>query len=251
MALNSLAILDTAPEASFDALVATGRALFDVSSCLVSLIDKDRQWFKARSGLDANQTPRDISFCGHAILESDVFVIPDARADERFHDNPLVAGPPHIRFYAGAQIRLPSGYTIGTVCLLSPEPRADFNDEQRTQLRGLATLAIEVLAARALRAELDRERVVIERQKLLLEAAGRPLALLSADGVIQDATMAFEDLFDGAAEVGQTFDAALKALGHAGGFNPSATDATEITLADGNGCLRVEPDMTGFVVYPA
>lgn len=252
MALQSLDILDTDAETRFDDLVATGQALFGVETCLVSLVDTDRQWFKAKAGLDADQTGRDISFCGHAILEDQVFVIPNATEDDRFHDNPLVTGPPDIRFYAGAQLRLPSGYTIGTVCLLEPAPRYDFDLPQRLQLKRLADLAVEVIAARALGAELNRERTITERQKMLLEASGGPFALISAAGEIEDCTMMFANALGTDAEPGMSLDAALKDAGHAEGFDPAAAaaDGATINLADGT-ALRVDPDSTGFVVYPA
>lgn len=90
---------------------------------MVSLVDKDRQWFKSRFGLDAEQTSRDVSFCGHAILEDTVFVVHDTLEDPRFMDNPLVLNAPHIRFYAGAPIILSSGFRVGTVCVIDIEPR--------------------------------------------------------------------------------------------------------------------------------
>ena len=100
-ALRSLNLLDTASESVFDDLVHIGRALFDVPICLISLIDSSRQWFKAGAGLDAQAIERCISLCGHAILGRDVFVVPDALQDERFHDNPPVTEGPRIRFNAG------------------------------------------------------------------------------------------------------------------------------------------------------
>lgn len=122
-ALYELLLLDTPPEKRFDTIVEFAASEFDVPVCLISLIDRDRQWFKARFGMAACSTPRDISFCGHAILQPDIMVVPDAHDDERFADNPLVTHDPHIRFYAGAPLRLPSGHTIGTLCLIDTKPR--------------------------------------------------------------------------------------------------------------------------------
>ena len=122
-ALRELLILDTPPEERFDKIVQFAAQEFDVPIALISLIDENRQWFKARVGLDACETGRDVSFCAHAILQADIFVIPDARADERFADNPLVTAPPHVIFYAGAPLAMPNGYAVGTLCLIDHQPR--------------------------------------------------------------------------------------------------------------------------------
>lgn len=122
-ALRALLILDTPPEERFDRLVAFAAEEFDVPIALVSLVDENRQWFKARVGLDACETSRDISFCGHALTEPQGLLIEDALLDERFHDNPLVIGPPYIRFYCGVQLLLPSGHVAGTLCLIDAKPR--------------------------------------------------------------------------------------------------------------------------------
>jgi GAF domain-containing protein len=183
-ALKSLDLLDSQEEPDFNSAVHLGRALFGVPICLISLIDADRQWFKAKVGLDAAETPRDISFCGHAILGRDALVILNALEDPRFADNPLVTGPPNIRFYAGAPIRLPSGYCIGTLCLISPEPRADFTLEDRERLAHLAALAMNVITVRALRAELDAERMAADRMAAILDSVDIPMALTDAGGRI-------------------------------------------------------------------
>lgn len=122
-ALRALLILDTPPEERFDKIVHFAAEEFDVPIALISLIDRDRQWFKARVGLDVCETGRDISFCGHAIVQPDIFVIPDARADPRFADNPIVTGEPRVIFYAGAPLTEPTGHAIGTLCLIDHHPR--------------------------------------------------------------------------------------------------------------------------------
>ena len=122
-ALYELLLLDTPPEQRFDTIVEFAASEFDVPICLITLLDHDRQWFKARVGLDACSTGRDISFCGHAILQSDVLVIADAALDARFADNPLVTSDPNIRFYAGAPLILPSGMAVGTLCIIDTAPR--------------------------------------------------------------------------------------------------------------------------------
>lgn len=123
-ALRALLILDTPPEERYDRIVRFAAEEFDVPIALVSLIDQNRQWFKARVGLDVCETGRDVSFCGHAILQPEIFVIPDARQDARFADNPIVTGEPHVIFYAGAPFTEPTGHTIGTLCLIDHRPRA-------------------------------------------------------------------------------------------------------------------------------
>ena len=122
-ALRDLLILDTEPEGRFDAVTTYCQSRFKVEIALVSLVDSDRQWFKSTCGLDAKETPRDISFCGHAILQDNVMVVKDARQDERFHDNPLVVGAPYIQFYAGAPLKLSSENNVGTLCLIDPKAR--------------------------------------------------------------------------------------------------------------------------------
>ena len=123
MSLHSLRILDTPDEERFDRITRMAQRVFDVQICLVSLVDSDRQWFKSKQGTDASETPREISFCGHAILDDAVFVVNDASKDARFADNPLVTGTPNIRFYAGCPIQDPKGFRIGTLCLTDPKPR--------------------------------------------------------------------------------------------------------------------------------
>ena len=120
--LREMLILDTPPEDKFDVITAYCRSRFKVEIAVVSLVDADRQWFKSICGLDAKETPRNISFCGHAILQDEVMVIADARADTRFADNPLVIGPPSIRFYAGAPLKHSSGVNLGTLCLIDSRP---------------------------------------------------------------------------------------------------------------------------------
>ncbi len=122
-ALFELLLLDTPPEQRFDTIVEFAASEFDVPICLISLLDAERQWFKSRVGLATCSTPRDLSFCGHAILQREILVIPDALADPRFHDNPLVSADPHIRFYAGAPIVMPSGHALGTLCIIDTKPR--------------------------------------------------------------------------------------------------------------------------------
>lgn len=122
-ALHDLLLLDTPPDEKFDRVVRFAAEQLDVPIALVSLIDNDRQWFKARHGLDVTETSRDIAFCAHAILQPELFVVEDASLDERFADNPLVTSGPMIRFYAGAPLAAPHGERIGTLCVIDQKPR--------------------------------------------------------------------------------------------------------------------------------
>ena len=148
LSLHSLRILDSAPEERFDRVTRMARRVFDVDICLVSLVDADRQWFKSKQGLDACQTSREISFCGHAILEEKVFVVEDTHTDERFSDNPLVTGDPSIRFYAGCPVHAPDGHRIGTLCLIDKKPR-NFSPTEEKTLKDFAALVDDELASAA------------------------------------------------------------------------------------------------------
>lgn len=149
--LYELLLLDTPPERRLDKIVEFAASEFNVPICLISLIDSDRQWFKARVGIDACATPRDISFCGHALASSELLLVPDARLDARFHDNPLVSGAPHIRFYAGAPLTCRDGLVIGTLCLIDTVPRMLDAVEQAilTSLRDLALIELTSPQAQA------------------------------------------------------------------------------------------------------
>jgi len=144
--LRSLGVLDTAAEERFDRFTRLARRLFGVPIALVSLVDEDRQWFKSKQGLDVCETGRDVSFCGHAILGSEVLVIEDAREDERFADNPLVTGESNVVFYAGYPIVGPRGGHLGTLCLIDDRPRT-FSDEDRQALTDLGQMVSSELCA--------------------------------------------------------------------------------------------------------
>ena len=146
-ALRQLLILDTPPEERFDRIVAFAAQEFDMPIALISLIDAERQWFKAKVGLDAPETARDISFCAHAILKDETMVVPDTAQDQRFADNPLVTGGPGIQFYAGAPLKLPSGESIGTLCIIDQQPR-DLDRVDLAILASLRDLAVEELMRR-------------------------------------------------------------------------------------------------------
>ena len=147
-ALDDLHILDSPQEKLFDDLARLASQLCQTSIALVSLVDRERQWFKAQVGLDAVETSRDVAFCAHAILEPDhVFEVPDAALDERFASNPLVVGPPNIRFYAGAPIVTDDGYALGTICVIDTVPKK-LTSAQAACLQSLARQASALLTLR-------------------------------------------------------------------------------------------------------
>ena len=138
-ALASLDLLDTPPEERFDRITRLACRLFDVPIALVSLVDTDRQWFKSGEGFSVTETPRDIAFCGHTILDQRIMIVPDATVDARFADNPLVTGKDQIRFYAGCPLSAPDGSRVGAFCIKGREPR-QLSDEDQVLLKGLAEM---------------------------------------------------------------------------------------------------------------
>lgn len=150
-------ILDTVPEVVFDDLAELAGDICETPFSIISLVDESRQWFKAKLGINASETSRDISFCAHAILQPDLFIVPDTTKDERFQDNPLVTGDPHIRFYAGAPLVTPDGYALGTLCILDRVPR-ELKESQRKALRVLARMAVTQLELRRHSKELAKAK---------------------------------------------------------------------------------------------
>lgn len=164
--------MDTPPEQEFDALVKAAAAVCGVPISLISLVDQDRQWFKANVGLPGvTQTPREHAFCAHAILGQDLMEVTDAQKDERFADNPLVAGTPDIRFYAGAPLQLKDGSNAGTLCVIDREPRT-LTAQQREVLKLLAAAAVHSLEGR---------RAILTERKLHLEIAQSAAGLLESE----------------------------------------------------------------------
>lgn len=159
--LRRYGVLDTPTEKAFDDVVALASAICGVSMALVSLLDRDRQWFKAEVGLGASETPRDVSVCAHAILQKDLFEVPDATADNRFADNPLVTGEPHMRFYAGVPLITPEGLPLGTLCVLDTQPHV-LSDFQRDALKVLAKQVMTELELRRKAHELEEANAKLE-----------------------------------------------------------------------------------------
>ena len=156
-ALRAYDILDSDFEPIFDKVAQIAAAIFGAPVSLVSLVDDDRQWFKAAVGTDLRQTPRAQSFCSRAILARDVLDVPDAEADPRFSANPLVTGKPHIRSYAGAPLMSPEGYPLGTVCVIGDRARPPLPDDRRALLKQFAELVVLLMEERR------RLRTVSER----------------------------------------------------------------------------------------
>lgn len=179
-ALRGFAVLDTPAEADFDRFTRLAAKLFDVPIALVSLVDAERQWFKSDHGLGASQTPRELAFCAHAIHEEEPMVVPNALDDPRFHDNPLVSGDPHIRFYAGAPLRTSDGYALGTLCVIDRKPR-QLSQTQQELLHELGKLVMEQLEHRRQRMLAQRE---FEQLRTLLTALPAPVTVHQNGNVV-------------------------------------------------------------------
>nr|WP_297347014.1 sensor domain-containing diguanylate cyclase [uncultured Glaciecola sp.] len=164
-ALRTLQVLDTSHEERFDRVTRMAKRMFGVSISLVSLIDEDRQWFKSKQGLEVSETPRDISFCGHAINQDGLFIIPDAAEDERFYDNPLVTDSPKIRFYAGCPLEIKDGLKIGTLCLLDQSPKT-MDEEDKQLLKDLGAMVEQEIKSIQL-ATLDQLTLISNRRGFL------------------------------------------------------------------------------------
>jgi PAS domain S-box-containing protein len=179
--LRALGILDTPAEERFDRITRIASRLFDVPIVLVSLVDANRQWFKSCLGLEVRATPRTASFCAHAILDRNPLVIPDATADERFADNPLVLEDPHIRFYAGRPLAGPDGRLLGTLCVIDRRPRT-FSQGDLAALDDLAAWAEREIASAELGQALAARRESEARIEAILGSAADAILAVDGDG---------------------------------------------------------------------
>ncbi|MEM8877396.1 MAG: diguanylate cyclase [Pseudomonadota bacterium] len=220
-ALRSLNILDTTSEEFFDRMTGAVAAALDVPISLVSLVDADRQWFKSKVGLDAEETDREVSFCAHAICDSSLMEVSDAQRDERFRDNPLVTGEPNIRFYAGVPLRSKTGHNVGTLCAIDRQPRT-LTPEQRDLLEDFAAIVSDHLELRLAneRAQLAENRLLDavdalpdgfvlydhEDRLVLCNDRYRAIYAESAHAMVQGAT--FESIIRAGVENGQYPEAA-------------------------------------------
>lgn len=177
-ALREYAILDTLPEASYDDITRLASDICEAPIALVSLVDRDRQWFKSKTGVDLSETPREVAFCAHAILEPDLFVVPDARDDSRFADNPLVINPPHVRFYAGAPLLTSRKEALGTLCVLDKVPRT-LTERQKDLLRALSRQVMAQLELRRHIAQQHQYREMLEEIQRKLEETNEKLLIES------------------------------------------------------------------------
>jgi diguanylate cyclase (GGDEF)-like protein len=167
-ALHRLEALDTAPEEPFEKIVTLVRTVLGVPIAAVTLVERDRQWFKAQRGMPAHQTSRTGSFCTHTIQQRDPLVVPDALADPRFADSPFVTGVPHIRSYAGIPLRTPDGYNVGALCAIDTKARS-FSDADLSILTNLASIVVDELELRLI-ARRDHLTGVLTRRGFVEEA---------------------------------------------------------------------------------
>lgn len=187
-ALKRYEVLDTSPEAPFDKITSLVQSILNVPICAVSLVDKERQWFKSCQGLDAKETARDISFCTHTVAKRQPLIVGDALADPRFAENALVLGAPFIRSYAGVPLSTPDGYNVGALCAIDTAPRS-FDPAHIAILERFAALVVDELELRQvaqrdfLTGVLSRRAFTneVERKVVLYQRHGRTSALITFD----------------------------------------------------------------------
>ena len=187
--LEALNILDTLPESDFDQITQLASEICGTPIALISLVDKDRQWFKSKVGLNVDQTHRDVALCAHAILQPDVFVIEDLSQDERFADNPLSTGAPNIQFYAGAPLLSPDGYPIGTVCVIDTKTRS-FSPGQVSALKTLSNQITRLLDLRTKIITLEESDLALRVRDVALESISEGVIIRDISGKVIDVNSA-------------------------------------------------------------
>ena len=212
--LEFLQILDTLPEEDFDNITFIASQICDCPIALISLVDSDRQWFKSKFGLEAAETPRDLAFCAHAILQDEVFEVPDSALDERFADNPLATGGPKVKFYAGAPLYSPDNMPIGTVCVIDSKARK-LTDNQQQALVALSKQVTQLLSLR-----LKLQEIQEQEEKLIFTKTA--FANITEGIVLQDTTGAIID------------------------FNPAALSVLGLTAEQLLGKNSMDPDWKTF-----
>ncbi|MBM4455734.1 MAG: GAF domain-containing protein, partial [Verrucomicrobia bacterium] len=210
-ALEDLKLIDSPQEERFDRIVQLTQLLFQVPIAYISLIDKDRQWFKSKVGLEANETSRSVSFCGHAILEDKAMVVPDALQDYRFAANPMVLGEPFIRFYAGQPLRGPSGHKVGTLCLADKDARElkEHDLKLLAQLGKLVEREFTLLDKIQMQIETLKAKEALEKKSQELEKA---VTELSAEK--QNSEFLLKNIFPGEVADELRANGKVKAVGH-------------------------------------
>jgi PAS domain S-box-containing protein len=216
-------------------LVGLARSLGGTETAFISIVEQDRQWFKASQGLDVTETPRSIAFCDHAIRQSEVMVVLDARADPRFADNPLVTGHPHIRFYAGAPIINGDGFALGTICLSDSRPREAFEGTEQ-----LAALARQVAALLELRKQLIHQQLAADlaadQRDRLWDSSLDMMLITTTDGLLVAGNPAWEKAFGPVPADGK---------GHIRDYFASPDEAEVVQLASGQTDVQLEREMRG------
>lgn len=175
-ALKEYSILDTLPEKEYDDITQLASQICGTAISSISLIDEKRQWFKSKVGLDVDETAKEVSFCGHAIMEPDqIFTVKDSRLDERFQDNPLVVGEPHVIFYTGVPLVSPEGFALGTLCVIDDKPK-ELNQDQLLALKSLSNQVVSLFELRKSKMLLERLTNDLENRNNELEKFARVAA---------------------------------------------------------------------------
>jgi PAS domain S-box-containing protein len=237
--LNALRAYQLSPDdgdnALYEDLVAIARSIGASEAAYISIVEEERQWFKASLGLDVTETPRSIAFCDHAIRQSDVMVVLDATADPRFADNPLVSGPPHIRFYAGAPIINGDGFALGTICLSDSRPREGFDGAPL-----LAALARQVAALLELRKQLIHQQLAADlaadQRDRLWDSSLDMMLITTTEGALVAGNPAWEKAFGPVPPDGN---------GHIRDYFAHPDEAEVVQLASGQTDVQLEREMRG------